>query len=263
MGSYSTRVASLLIVSISAHVAFFVFLGFVPPPSDVMAAKPLEFEVMEPPPLPELPPEPEPEKEPEPEPEKEPEPTKPEPRAERAPAPVEEPPPVAPTEEPPGPPAEETPFDFTGVTLTGDTGGWSTAVGNGQAMRGPVGKPGAKVTGRAATGTPEGEVGPRVVAEADLSRKPAVPSEMNANLERYYPAQAKQQGIEGFAVVSLRILPSGDVSRVRVKRESFQGFGEACRKALAEERWAVPLDRAGQPVAFDIPSFTCKFEVDD
>lgn len=258
MRSYGTRIASVLVVSACTHLAFFVFLGLVPPPSVVMAAKPLEFEVLEPPPLPELPPE-----EIEPEPEPEPEPPKPQPRAEKAPTPTEDEPPPPPTEEPPAPAAEETPFDFTGVTLTGDgNAGWSTAVGNGQAMRGPVGKPGARVTGRAATGAPEAESGPQVVAEADLSRRPSVPGDMNASLKRHYPPQAEQQGVEGFAIASIRILPNGRVSRIRIKRESFTGFGDACRQALEETPWAPPLDKGGQPVAFDIPTFTCRFEVE-
>lgn len=261
MGSYSARVSSLLIVSIAAHLAFFIFLGFVPPPTEVLAAKPLEFEVYEPPPLPELPPEEE--KAPEPEPEPEPEPVKQ--RAERAPAPVEEEPP--PTEEPPpeGPPAEETPFDFTGVTLTAEgTGGWTTAVGNGQAMRGPVGKPGARVTGRSAEGTPEGEPGPRVVAEADLSRRAAPPlDDINAALDRFYPPAARQQGIAGIGVVNLRVLPDGRVTRLQVVRETFAGFGDACRRALEGKRWNPPLDRAGQPVTTDVRGFKCNFEVDE
>ena len=48
-------------------------------------------------------------------------------------------------------PQAETPADFSGTTLTNDGpgDGWASAVGNGEAMHGPIGRPGAKVTERA------------------------------------------------------------------------------------------------------------------
>src|SRR5436190_5749726 len=54
-----------------------------------------------------------------------------------APRPAAAPPTAAP------PPVAETPADFTGTTLTNDGAGagWSSATGNGDAMRGPVGRP--------------------------------------------------------------------------------------------------------------------------
>src|SRR5664279_433177 len=70
----------------------------------------------------------------------------------------------------------ETPADFTGVTLTNDTAGaWATPVGNGDAMTGPVGTPGAQVTGKSRAGTagaPATPEGPRTVGLGDLSQPP-------------------------------------------------------------------------------------------
>ena len=70
----------------------------------------------------------------------------------------------------------ETPADFSGVTLTndGDGAAWASAVGNGAAMRGPVGAPGAKVPARAVAPSPPA-VAPTVVPLASLSRPPAPP----------------------------------------------------------------------------------------
>ena len=53
-------------------------------------------------------------------------------------------------------PQAETPADFSGTTLTNDGPGegWASAVGNGEAMHGPIGRPGAKVTNRAQDGAP-------------------------------------------------------------------------------------------------------------
>lgn len=239
-------------------------LGFVPPPTQIERPKMAEFEVLEPEPMPE--PEPELAPEPKPEPEPEPEP-KPKPKPKPKPAPVvENKPPEPPPEEEP-PPAPEAPVDFTGVTLTADgSGSWSTAVGNGQRITAPVGRI-AQVTGRERTGLTGGEVGgtgtkPRVLQSDNLSRRPGAPQTLNQLLEKNYPKQARNQGIEGQAVVRVRILPDGRLSVVRVKKETGRyGFGAACIATLrAGGRWVPALDQQGRPGAYEI-DFPCTFEV--
>jgi TonB family protein len=163
----------------------------------------------------------------------------------------------------PPPPVAETPADFSGTTLTnnGAGPGWASATGNGAALNGPIGRPGARVTGRhvEAVSDPERPAQPAVVAVADLSRRPEAPALQDV-LERNYPTEARQSGQAGKAVVRARILPDGNVRDLLVVSESAPGFGRACRDTLAGSRWTPPLDREGRAVA-TIINYTCRFEV--
>jgi outer membrane biosynthesis protein TonB len=155
----------------------------------------------------------------------------------------------------------ETPADFTGVTLTNDAAGaWATPVGNGGAMTGPVGTPGAHVTGRSRTGTggavPEG---PRTVGIGDLSQPPRAPV-LSDKLERNYPDDARSLGVRGKAVMRLRVMPDGHVRDLVVVAESHGGFGEACKQTLRDSVWSPPLDLEARPVS-TVVSYTCTFEV--
>ena len=128
-------------------------------------------------------------------------------------------------------------------------------------MHGPIGRPGAKVTGRArdgATGPAAAKVAP-VVALASLSRPPA-PPDLNDALERHYPEGARKQGTPGQAMLKARITAEGQVRDLVVVSQSAPGFGDACRATLRESTWTAPLDRDGQPVATFV-SYTCRFEV--
>jgi protein TonB len=238
----------LLVISAAAHVAFFGGIGRAGRHHDAAKPRkrtPTEVTVTVAPPPP-APPE-----------------AKPAPKAVahkiavRAPAPP-------PTDAPPPPPPEaETPADFSGTTLTNDGPGpgWASAVGNGEAMHGPIGRPGAKVTGRARDGATEpspAKVAP-VVALASLSRPPA-PPDLNDALERHYPEGARKQGTPGQAVLKARITAEGQVRDLVVVSQSASGFGDACRATLRESTWTAPLDRDGQPVATFV-SYTCRFEV--
>jgi protein TonB len=158
-------------------------------------------------------------------------------------------------------PPAEAPADFTGTTLTNDGPGegWASATGSGEAMQGPVGKPGAKITGSSAQGAPPPDRGPPVVGVADLSRPPAPPDLAEA-LERLYPPEARQKGTGGKAVVRARIMPDGSVRELSLLSESGAGFGEACKQSLRASRWTPPLDRDGQAVSTFV-SYTCRFEV--
>jgi periplasmic protein TonB len=184
---------------------------------------------------------------------------------ERAPKPPKEPPPPPPEQAPPPAPAEETIADFSGTTLTGESG-WVSAVGSGAPMDGPIGKAGAKVTGRNVAGVPGGVIGGtgiRVVPEGDLSRKPKPPSAdvLNAALERSYPKSARQQGIEGVARIKVRVLASGKLQPIATLSETYPGFADACRSSLRDVNFQPGLDRVGQPVATEIP-YTCRFTVE-
>jgi TonB family protein len=172
--------------------------------------------------------------------------------------------PTAPTAARPAPPpAAETLADFSGTTLTneGAGAGWASATGNGERMAGPIGRPGAKVTGRhvdLAAPDPR-PAAPAAVAVADLSRRPEAPR-LEEALERNYPAEARQGGQSGRAVVRARITADGEVRDILVQSETSAGFGRACRDTLAGSRWTPPLDRDGRPVA-TIIHYTCRFEV--
>ena len=235
------------VVSLSLHVAAFGGLGKASHGQPLPAQRPPTLVEMTVAPLP---------------PAATPAPAKPSPRPARrvamarpAPAAAKAPPPAAP------PPAAETPADFTGTTLTNDGPGpgWSSATGNGQAMNGPVGTPGAKVTGRSLEGGLGEGAGPRVVSVGDLSQVPQAP-DLASLLERYYPAEARRQGQSGKAVIRARIMPDGALREIKVISESQPGFGAACRQTLQGSRWSPPLDRTGQAVSTYI-NYACRFEV--
>src|SRR5450631_321946 len=164
-------------------------------------------------------------------------------------------------------PQAETPADFTGVTLTNDGpgAGWASATGNGAAMNGPVGTPGARVTGRSRAGATGGggpgpkSEGPPILALADLSKPPRAPvlSEM---LERNYPDEARKRGVPGKAVMRRRVMPDGHLRDLIVVAESQGGFGEACKRTLRDSLWSPPLDLEARPVSTFV-SYTCTFEV--
>ena len=130
-----------------------------------------------------------------------------------------------------------------------------------EAMHGPIGTPGAKVTGRARDGVvgPARDTDAPVVPLASLSRPPA-PPDLNAALERHYPEAARRQGTPGEAVLKARVTAEGRVRDLVVVSESAPGFGDACRATLRESVWSAPLDASGRPVATFV-TYTCRFEV--
>ncbi len=265
----------LLLLSAVVHLAVWSVLGVLPSVEEALAQQlaPVTIEPFDPEPAAApVEPEPEPEAEPEveepaPEPEPEPEPVV---ERERPTTPRPQPDPE-PQAQPEPPPAEEAIADFTGETLTNDSGeAWASEVGNGAAMEGPIGQPGAQVTGRRREGVREGtpggaggaEEGPRVVAVSDLSRPPAPPvSRLRSLLSDNMPRRARDLGLEGNAIVRIRVNPDGRVQPLAVVREDQEGFGEACRRSIrASGRWEPPLDRDGQAVA-TITTFRCGFTI--
>lgn len=164
----------------------------------------------------------------------------------------------------PRPAAAAEPADLSGVTLTNEGAGWSSPVGDGSPLTGPIAATGSTPVqhGRAASppgtqGTPG--TGDRVVALGDLSRPPRAP-DLNAQLAANYPRDARLAGIPGSAVIRARILVDGRVGATRVVSESAPGFGRACQHTLAGSRWQPPLDAHQQAVATDL-AYTCTFAV--
>lgn len=100
---------------------------------------------------------------------------------------------------------------------------------------------------------------PAVVSPGDLSERLRPPG-LDRELERAYPADARQRGIGGTAVVRARIGPEGTVRSTQVLTESFPGFGTACQQTLIGSRWSVPRDRNGHAVTTEI-RYTCRFVV--
>lgn len=255
-GGARARTFGLLAMSTSAHLITFTALGLIPGPAAVLAMHESEFEVVEP----VKPPDPEPVKPPEPE--KEPPPPEPVKAPRHAAAPAPTPPPASDT---PPPAAAEEVADFTGVTLTADGSGssWSTAVGSGGALKGPVGKIGPRPQAATSQAAKVAAPGPRVVAAASLARAIQPPGGMDQILQRNYPRRAQAQGVEGKVVVRLHVLPSGRVGDITVVREFPSGweFASACRETIRQSPpFSPPLDRSGNPVATDI-NFNCDFEV--
>jgi len=160
------------------------------------------------------------------------------------------------------PAAAAEPADFSGVTLTNEGASWSSPVGDGSPLTGPIGPPAPAGITRTRTTTPStgGGTGDRVVAVGDLSRPPRAPN-LDTQLAANYPQEARVAGIGGTAVIRARILVDGRVGTTRVVSEGVPGFGKACQRTLAGSRWQPPLDKNQQAVATDL-AYKCTFAVD-
>jgi TonB family protein len=101
---------------------------------------------------------------------------------------------------------------------------------------------------------------PTLLPVADLSQRP-VPPRLDSVLKSHYPADARQRGLSGVAVIRARIDADGKVRIASVSSESYRGFGEACRKTVVGSIWLPPRDREGRPVATEV-SYTCRFRVE-
>ncbi|MGE0787040.1 MAG: energy transducer TonB [Sandaracinaceae bacterium] len=257
----------LLAFSLLAHVLIWLGLTLLPSIEDMLAHEqpPVEITVLPPPPPVEE--EVVEEETVEPEVEVPPPPPDPEPVRERTPRVRNDDPPPEPDPTPPA--AEEAIADFSGETLTNDSGeAWQSNVGNGQAMQGPIGQPNAQVTGRHRTGNPNGRVGgtgtgdegPTIVPVSDLSRRPGPPATRLIELLRAnMPRRNRELGQDGDAVIRIRVGPDGRVVPLAIVREDHEGLGEACRQSVRESgSWDAPLDRNGDPVT-TVTTFRCTF----
>ncbi|KPK16703.1 MAG: hypothetical protein AMJ62_04315 [Myxococcales bacterium SG8_38] len=197
-------------------------------------------------------------------PEEAPEPVEPPPAPKTFQAPKE--PPKAP-EEPPAA-APETPVAFDNLVLTNEgdePSSWAVDPGSGESREGPIGSPDAVVTGRSREGIAGGVLGGTgtgvVVDVGDLSKQP-IPPALRQKLERLYPKKARQEGVEGEAVIRLQIGPDGMPSKIRIVSESPPGYelGNACLKTLEGERWEPPFGKDGKPVTTRV-TYRCGFEI--
>jgi len=162
---------------------------------------------------------------------------------------------------PPAPTAAPA-LDLSGVTLTNDTGaGFSMPVGDGSALRGPIGL-GASGIQAVAAAVPAKAAAkpPALVSASDLSEHPRPPS-LTGLLRANYPAEARQRGLRGSASLRARIDADGVIRAARLLTESSAGFGAACRRTVLGSRWSAPRDKNGSAVATEIV-YTCHFEVD-
>lgn len=256
---------SWVVLAVAMHAAF---LGVMPNapmgsraegPFDSVAVAIIDEEPLAPEPA-----EPEQEEPAEPEESAKPEPVKPPPKPKTWKAPKD--PPKAP-EEPPAA-APETLVTFDNIVLTNDgdePSSWAMDPGSGDSREGPTGKPEAVVTGRSRDGIVGGILGGTgigvVVDVGDLSRQPIPPS-LKRKLEKLYPKKARQEGVEGEAVLRLQIGPNGLPSKIRIISEDPGGYelGRACTKALQGERWKPPFDEDGKPVTTRV-TYRCGFEI--
>ncbi len=267
------RLYLMLGLSLGAHLAAAFVLFLLPSLDHYQARDALAIEVID-----NAPPPPEPEpvvEEPEPPP-PEPPPPEPEPVVQRRPRPTPTPSPSPeppPAEEPPSeaPAAEEAVADFSGMTLTNEDAPaeFATAIGNGEPSDGPLGQPGAQVTGRHRAGQQGGvpggtgtDPGPHIAAASDLSRQPGPPADRLIRLlERNYPSEARDSGVEGHADVRIHVHADGRVQPLGVLRETYAGFGQACRRTIRQGgHWTPPLDRQGNAVD-TITVFRCTFTI--
>lgn len=105
-------------------------------------------------------------------------------------------------------------------------------------------------------------------AEADVTeveRAPQVLAQPSAEaLRRYYPEEARRQGVEGNVRIELLVGDRGTVERLRIVERGGSGFDEAvlaAADAIRPQFRFRPAERAGRPVAVWIP-WTIKFRLD-
>lgn len=223
----------------------------------VVEPEPHFVELVPPPPLPVPPPPPD---------EIEAPVTAPDTVSEMAPTVVKQPTPAPPSQPAAAPPATNAaPLALAGVTLGGDDGSWSSAMGNGErivrpittARPAPAAKP--RQQRRASAPSPRPAPPPADVALKDLAQKPSAPN-LNGALRRFYPAAAREQQVSGSAAVRARIGPGGTVTTTQLVSESFAGFGAACQSALRGSSWSPPRDHAGRAVSTWI-LYRCTFQL--
>jgi TonB family protein len=214
-------------------------------PQRYLADKPIEIDIEEKLPPPEI----------KPPPEEKPPPEPPRPRiAKRIPtlAPPTPPPPSA---EPP-PNADDPPPSF-GVSLNATTSGDSSvAVAVGNTL---MTKPGPKVEKpKPLAGDGEGG-GFAPVADIYISQHAELISAPSG--EENYPPEAKRLGIEGAVRVKLGIDEKGIVVQVKVVERAGHGFDEAAMRAMRQAKFKPAMTSDGRAVPCNI-IWTYRFETD-
>ena len=121
----------------------------------------------------------------------------------------------------------------------------------------PIGSANKVSTGRERAGVAGGVVGgtgTRVLGPGDLSRQPMQPPAdvVNAALERSYPKNLRDQGLEGVARIRVRVLASGKLQPLATLNETRPGSptpaARACATAFSPAWSQRPARRDRDPV---------------
>lgn len=214
-------------------------------PQRYRAEKPIEIDIEEKLPPPEI----------KPPPEEKPPPEPPRPRiVKRMPTLTPPPTPPPPSAEPPK--ADETPQSF-GVSLNATTSGDSSvAVNVGNTL---MAKPGPKVEKpKPLSGDGIGG-GFAPVADIYISQHAEMISMPSG--EDIYPPEAKRLGIEGAVRIKLGIDEKGNVVQVKVVERGGHGFDEAAAKAVKQGKFKPAMTSDGRAVPCNI-IWTFRFETD-
>jgi protein TonB len=215
-------------------------------PQRYLAEKPIEIDVEEKLPPPEI----------KPPPEEKPPPEPPRPRiAKRLPTLAPPPPtPPPPSAEPPR--TDEPPPSF-GVSLNATTSGDSSvAVNVGNTL---MAKPGPKVEKPKPVGGDGVGGGFAPVADIYISQHAELISAPSG--EENYPPEAKRLGIEGAVRIKIGIDEKGNVVQVKLVERGGHGFDEAAMKAMKQAKFKPAMTSDGRAVPCNI-IWTYRFETD-
>jgi protein TonB len=153
---------------------------------------------------------------------------------------VPHPSPPPPTEEPAKP--DEPPPTF-GVSMDSTVGESSVAVPVGQTL---MTKPTVKKEPPKPPPSGDGTGGFVPVAEIYISKHAEMISCPNG--EEYYPVEAKRLGIEGFVDVKLGIDENGKIVQTKIIQRGGHGFDEAALKAMKQCKFKAAVTSDGRPV---------------
>jgi TonB family protein len=95
---------------------------------------------------------------------------------------------------------------------------------------------------------------------SSLSRRPEPPDNLDSMLQRFYPRDARRQGVEGRSQVRIRINPDGSIRVLRSLGSTGQEFAQACARMLRQTRWRPGVGPEGEPAA-TVTNFSCDFTV--
>ncbi len=240
-----------LVLSAGFHGGLFVFLAATHLPTP-KPNKQVDMEIVEvkkkPPPKPPDPPKPPP-----------PEPPKPKiVRVKLPPPPKEVPPPPQtppPPNQPPPKPAAPPPINI-GISLSSTTqsGGFAAPVGNTLYGQAPDKAP----TPTASPGYEAPRATPKFVPSYAVTEAPSLLSD--AEVKKFYPEQARKDGLEGQVTLKLKIDAAGKVAMAKVLQGAGHGFDEAAIEGSKHLRFK-PATLNGEPVETEI-TYTMTFLLD-
>jgi protein TonB len=243
--------------SLLLHAALGVFLLAVAVRPRPVAQTPLQIQVVE---APRPPPEPAKPAEPPPPPKPVPMKLARAPRLARRELPPPTPTPLPPSNLPPpptteAPPSAREPVVITGITLESTSQGGSFAVGTGNTLRGTPER-----TARA----PEAVKPYKAEQYAPVAQVNELPQLLNRdslNLRKYYPPEAKKEGLEADVVMRLLIDADGTIVKAEIVSDPGHGFGPKAVEAALHELHFSPPKVNGVAVATTVP-FTLHFTLD-